>query len=553
MDSENVCTKALVIGWDGGSFNVLDQMLKKGIMPNLEELIQAGVRADFMSTVPPITAPAWTSFRTGKSPGNHGVFGFFMPPDESLDMKKIRRNNAANIKSYAFWNILNLNGKKSCIIDMPLTDPVEKLDGIMISGMMTRGKRGVLGYPDGIIKELTEIFPNHFYKTLTDGIDVSAAFLDQLIVSLEWKKEMDLYLMGKYQWDCFVTVFSVVDLLQHYFWKFIDSGSKRYHKDSKISEKIEQFFNILDGILGQYLEQVGKNDSVYIVSDHGFGPANYDIRIPNILEQAGYIKIKHPRLSLKAWLLNPRMIKTVLKRLDVLGLRRKIKKELREHLHKTLLKENLSIDWAETKAYFRANSEEAIYINLAGKFQDGSVSPDDYEKTVGSIIKIFSDMVNPENGEKVFKHVAQRKHFYDGVFKDSAPDIVLRPAKGYALAGYKFNDQPIGPHDNPFLSGIHSENGVFIAKGPGFKKNCKVDSIRIEDFMPILLYSMQTPIPSDLDGKVCTEIFKDRFVDSCPVVFRDYDNKAVKNFQNQAGKSDDEEIKRQLARLGYID
>ena len=65
-------SKVLVVGWDGGSFNVLDPMIKKGLMPNLKNMVESGVKGQFISTVPPITAPAWTSFRTGKKPDKPG-------------------------------------------------------------------------------------------------------------------------------------------------------------------------------------------------------------------------------------------------------------------------------------------------------------------------------------------------------------------------------------------------------------------------------------------------------------------------------------------------
>ncbi len=546
-------TKALIIGWDGGCFNVLDQMLKKQIMPNLNTLIKTGVRANFLSTVPPITAPAWTSFRTGRSPENHGIFSFFKPPASSLDIKNIERHDATSIKNHTFWNILNLNGKKVCIIDMPLTDPVEEIDGIMISGMMTRGKRGVLAYPDSIIEELNQIFPDYFRTALSDGIDLSPAFLDQLVVSLEWKRQLDLHLMRKYPWHCFVTVFSVVDVLQHYFWKFIDPESAAYQQQPKISEKIDSFFNTLDDILGQYLQQIGENDSVYIISDHGFGPANYGVSVNNILQQAGYLKVKGAKSNLKTYLFNPRTIKKILKKLDLLHLRVKIKKEFREQLKNTLLKKDLAVDWPQTKAYFRTNNEECIYINHADKFRCGSVLPEDYGKDVDLIVEKLERVTNPDNEERVFEFVKKRDHFYNGIFKNDAPDIILRPAKGYTLTAYNFNGQIVEPYDNPFLSGVHSRAGIFVAKGPAFKRNFQFHSIKIEDFVPILLHTMQIPIPGNLDGKVRLEILEDNFIDSHPIVCKDYSQRNTKNFQSQDEKLNEEEIKERLAQLGYID
>jgi len=45
-------------------------------MPALGALAARGVRARLRSTCPPVSAPAWVTFLTGKQPGKHGVFNF---------------------------------------------------------------------------------------------------------------------------------------------------------------------------------------------------------------------------------------------------------------------------------------------------------------------------------------------------------------------------------------------------------------------------------------------------------------------------------------------
>jgi len=68
--------KAVIVGLDGGSFRTLEPWILAGRLPNLEALIREGPPWPLISVVPPETAPAWSSFRTGKNPGKHGVFGF---------------------------------------------------------------------------------------------------------------------------------------------------------------------------------------------------------------------------------------------------------------------------------------------------------------------------------------------------------------------------------------------------------------------------------------------------------------------------------------------
>ena len=58
--------RLLVLGLDGATFDVIDKF-KDHELPHLKKFIVNGVRSFLESTLPPITAPAWVSFATGKN------------------------------------------------------------------------------------------------------------------------------------------------------------------------------------------------------------------------------------------------------------------------------------------------------------------------------------------------------------------------------------------------------------------------------------------------------------------------------------------------------
>src|SRR5438046_10519479 len=70
--------KVLSIGLDGATFDVLDPLIDRGLMPRLKRFIDEGVRGPLETTIPPITPTAWVSWMTGKNPGKHGVFEFLL-------------------------------------------------------------------------------------------------------------------------------------------------------------------------------------------------------------------------------------------------------------------------------------------------------------------------------------------------------------------------------------------------------------------------------------------------------------------------------------------
>ena len=104
--------KVIVFGLDGATWDLLDPWLSDGKLPTIGELVNEGVKGVLHSTIPPITPVAWASFCTGKNPGKHGVFGF------SYRGRLLTTSHA--IKAPRIWNILDLYGKRSCILYLSL-------------------------------------------------------------------------------------------------------------------------------------------------------------------------------------------------------------------------------------------------------------------------------------------------------------------------------------------------------------------------------------------------------------------------------------------------
>ena len=65
--------RVIVIGLDGGTFDVLNPMMEQGIMPNLADLVREGAYGE-MDTYVTGLGQGWASFMTGKDQKRHGVF-----------------------------------------------------------------------------------------------------------------------------------------------------------------------------------------------------------------------------------------------------------------------------------------------------------------------------------------------------------------------------------------------------------------------------------------------------------------------------------------------
>ena len=320
-----------------------------------------------------------------------------------------------------------------------------------------------------------------------------------------------------------------------------------------MTSRIETFFGKLDDVLGSYIEKAGPDISVFIVSDHGFGPANNIVYVNNLLEELGQLKIATGRKSLGRFFINKTSMKKLLKRADFLHLRSMIKTKTRKKINAVLDQIQLIVAWEQTRAYFRANSEEGIYINSKDKFRNGCVSSREYAECVEFLVAALAELKNPQNGQRVFEFVRKRDDVHRGVYQKNAPDIILRPSKGYVLRTFKNGGKSVEKYDDPFLSGTHSQRGIFIAAGPGFVQGGQLPPINIEDFTPTLLYAMEVPLPDDLDGRICLELFDERARASRSAISRYSSQLPVKEFPKSGQALEEDEIKKQLSQLGYID
>lgn len=128
---ENQARKVFVISLDGATWDVLRPLMNQGYLPNLRQVLASSLTADLESVVPPVTAPAWTSFMTGKNPSKHGIFDFTRFDGQDYQWKL---NNSQHIRSKTVWQILSEKGKRVVVLNLPYTYPTYPVNGVMVSG-----------------------------------------------------------------------------------------------------------------------------------------------------------------------------------------------------------------------------------------------------------------------------------------------------------------------------------------------------------------------------------------------------------------------------------
>ena len=513
--------RVFVVGLDGATFDLIDPWIGKGELPNLKKIIDGSSYGKLESTIPPISPPAWASFMTGVNPGRHGIFDFITFKPNSFEKVLI---NSSHIRSRRFWDLAGEKGRKSIILYIPLTYPPQRTEGVMISGIPVPPK-GEFIYPREMEAELQENIGTWWMEIDGDRFrdPDEKALLNDVYQSLEIRFKVADYLMEK-DWDLFVLVITETDVLQHLLWQERDRFLLPLYK--KIDEK-----------LGHFMNRLGQEDVVLILSDHGAGPVRKTLYLNTWLKEKGFLA------SRKMWVQEKGGTETSL-------YPRRKRSSFLERMKQGFRKRRPVIDWDRTEAYFFDTGQlQGVSVNLKGREPRGRVEPDDYDRVRNRVIEELYAMVDEEEGRKVIEKVFRREEIYWGPYVKDAPDIVFVPNYEYMVSSRIRDSLFKRKRDG---RGVHRLHGIFILRGPGIKKGRRIESAHIMDMAPTILYLLGVPVPKGFDGKVLTDALERDRLTTHPIQVED-PSLEVGASEFDMTEDEVEEMKKRLRGLQYID
>jgi predicted AlkP superfamily phosphohydrolase/phosphomutase len=549
--------KVAIIGLDGATFDLIMPLIQQGRLPVLKGLIENGARAKLLSTVPPLTAPAWVSAFTGTNPGKHGIFDWFTVERDG------RIVNSTDIRSKTLWDLLNECGKKTIVVNVPMTYPPRRLDGAMVSGYIPPGEEDEYTYPSGLKRELVQA-----------GFRIGGRRTYFLHLSNQVRELMDtsdgvyaasLYLIKKGAWDFLMVVFDAVDIAQHHYWKYLETTDARYdvEPDRGYDKVIPEVYEKMDSLLGKLIENFDEDTLVAIISDHGFGPVHTDISVNGFLMQLGLLKLRSsdPGSALEPLRSNIRRL--ALRVLEALGIdslphnsiafraaRRLLRMSQDAYSADSVHSIYRAIDFERTKAFFPSGSGHYIRINVKGGDLKGSVETGEYERLRTRIIDELYALKDPRTGDQVIEKVYRREEVYRGSEASKGGDLLIQPRAGYEV-------QPLRElSEGPVLIPTHTHSGhrpdgILIMSGPHIRRGGSFDEVNIVDVAPTVLHAAGAFVPKDLDGRVLTEMFEPDFVASHRPMYSDRTTTSEGGGKPYSAQ-DEEQLMRRLKDLGYV-
>ncbi|MBI3951728.1 MAG: alkaline phosphatase family protein [Acidobacteria bacterium] len=567
--------KAIIIALDGATFELLGPWIEQGRLPHLKAMMRDGVSGELRTIVPPVTAPAWASFMTGKNPGKHGLFDFVVQDKTTYQFHPV---NSRMRHGKVLWEEIGEQGGRVAVLNVPLTHPPYSVNGALISDFLLATGQGGASFPAELISEIQEQFGPYPSDAVVPYFVVSQAdedvrrFVQEYTQALEYKFQVLHYLREKLDPDFVMLHLYGNDQIGHWLWHIFDETHPRYRKEEsqKQFDTVFAYYRAFDANIGRLRECIDKDTSVFIISDHGFGPVYKAIDLNTWLHEEGYLVLKpQPMTTLRQMLWNigltPNsasfMTQSWIARSLGKVARRWVKDSSQGGVDRVMQAHNLAqlllsfndIDWARTKAFSPFGFGQ-IRINVRGEWAQGCVSPGaEYEQIKQGIVEKLRALKDPETGQPMDAEVVTKDEIYSGDFFDVAPDIFFVPVNGqYRPKSAGFTSNKVISHFYG-MTGVHKLNGILMAHGAAFHRGQRIEGARIIDLFPSILYLMGMAIPDDVDGVVLHQAFAESFLQHHPIRFAEKDGDLAEQTRDEVARQDEETVIERLRGLGYLD
>lgn len=544
--------KTMIIGLDGATFDLILPFIKENKLPTFARLLEKGAWGKLESTIPPITAAAWTSFMTGQNPGNHGIINFTKAGTNGASEEEI-----VTTKDFAgktFFDVMSNNGLKVGVITVPITYPPWDINGIMISGYPSPDNDKIYSMSKDVSVNVNEPlnFSAEYYRISSEEqIIKDCLYRDKLRADLMFD------LLDRYEFDSFVIVLGGTDRSQHDYWKYHDPQYPGVSDDDrkKFRDAIFRNYKLADEQIAKFLDMYGEETNLFIISDHGAGPHPFNFFNVNLwLKNNGWLKLDAKKA----------LVREALRKIHLAFMPLLIPKNKKStRLFPKLKQRSTSLgggsgkvfNWNNTSAFYYPLAYPAggIMINLKGRQPHGIVKPGcEYDDLVKAIIQSLLEYHDKKTGKKIVEKAYSRQQAYQGPYVQSFPDIVYVLNPNYE-SGKEILGSVVSPVPKIRLSkksGLHLMNGIFIAHGPKIKP-AQISGAGIIDVAPTVLYASGLRIPSAMDGVILTDIFKEEVLQQHQAEYLSWKGeRPTKEVVLETQEHD--EMKEKLRSLGYL-
>ncbi|MGA8302083.1 MAG: alkaline phosphatase family protein [Thermoplasmata archaeon] len=482
----------LILGLDGGTFDLLDPLMAAGELPFLQSLVNRGVRAPLTSVYPAKTIPAWYSCATGRDPGELGIYGFTEPTGGPGQSKLVQSFGPAE----AMWDRLSRQGVKVGVVNFPLRAGYP-IHGFVVPGMFSEHP---VTYPRELRAEMEGTLGAPYPAELPVHRETDRAhWLALATRTVVQRGESAAALAERHRPDFLFALFRETDRVEHQYWAELSQPV------AKIPADLRTFWRTVDAACRKVdtaFRAAGGPAVTLVISDHGHGAIRSDFFTNRWLEEQGLLVFREGS-EIGGRNLIARMILWSQRHGAGRVLAKPIAGFLREGRAKgisNLLSGAASfeqmaerIDWKKTVA-FSYPVPEGIYLNP----HNPGLTPERRATVVQDIRRRLETY--PEARVEVF----EPREIYRGHNSLRAPALLIRVDEMRTEPRMDFGYPQALIRDRPeffYGCGNHRMNGIMIGAGDGVPHGPDEEPLSLLDIAPTVLEGMGVDAPAGMAGR----------------------------------------------------
>ena len=532
--------RTFLVGLDGATFSVLDPLMEQGVMPFLKSFLAEGVRGGLRSIIPPLTPPAWTSLMTGRTPGQHGVFDFFRL--DSRENRYIRFFNSSDVGCETIFSLASSHDLPVTVLNFPSMFPAPRLKGYVVPGWIPWKQLRLACWPENLLDRFKTDVPSFNQRELAMDIKLEAKATEGISDYQEYGPWIELHTRRERNWleilryldsrDPSVltaVLFDGVDKLQHLCWRFLrpeDDRPLESDSELRLRELCLTYFRELDGVLEAICSLAGADGTIILASDHGFGPTFEVFHLNAWLAQNGYL----------AW--SDKALQEVQPAL--LGVEQ-------------VARHTWMLDWTRTTAFAATPTSNGIHIVVSEDGRSPGVPRARYHSFRRKLMDDLRGFRDPASGQPVVAEIWTREQVFSGPNSEMAPDLTLTLRDG-GLVSILPAEEILRRRQN--VAGAHRPVGVFAARGPRIRRGVEAGELSLLDVAPLVLYSLDLPVPKQMQGRVPAQVLEPSALAARPVRYDTAPQAAAAASDHGGGVlsvEDEQTVLERLRDLGYIE
>ncbi len=231
-------------------------------------------------------------------------------------------------------------------------------------------------------------------KALRSGALNEDEFISQVRVLVEERFRQYRYALQQFDRGCLFFYFGHIDQLSHIFWRDRDAQHPAHDpaEAAKYGTVIEDAYVEMDGLVGEAIAALDDDDTLIVMSDHGFTSFRRGFNLNTWLLTNGYLTLTDPDRQAQSIYLS-------------------------------------GVDWSATQAY--ALGLNALYLNMAGREKNGMVQPGEDRRALLKRLAAELTQVRDADGTRVIDSILIVEDAYPQADPSIAPDLLIGYADTY--------------------------------------------------------------------------------------------------------------------------